>query len=332
MSEVDGSLMIPNSHLKLLPDDYLYHLGYSSAENLIDIFGDIKFVVIGGSIDRMRNFARYLSSVTGDEAVDLTKTDRYIMYKIGQTLSLSHGIGIPSMSILLHETIKLLSYIKATNTVIIRIGTSGGINVPAGSLIITNRSYNGYLEEKQELAILGQKVIRPTKLDNELAKQLQACHTDTKYDAILGGTMSTDDFYEGQARADGVLCEFSESDKLDFLKKLNELGIRNIEMECTFLAAITAICNLKCACVCVTLLDRLKGDQVLVSASEYKEFNERPQRLIAQFISQSLGSVGEKIVKPSVMFEEPEPKRKCEDKDEIIPRLAKIRREEFTNK
>ena len=33
------------------------------------------------------------------------------------------------MSILLHEVIKLLSYIKATDTVIIRMGTSGGIGM-----------------------------------------------------------------------------------------------------------------------------------------------------------------------------------------------------------
>ena len=33
------------------------------------------------------------------------------------------------MSILLHEIIKLLFYIKATNTIIIRMGTSGGIGM-----------------------------------------------------------------------------------------------------------------------------------------------------------------------------------------------------------
>ena len=45
--------------------------------------------------------------------------------------------------------------------------------------------------------MLGRRVIRPTKLDKELARQIQASNTDTEYVAILGGTMSTDDFYEG---------------------------------------------------------------------------------------------------------------------------------------
>ena len=46
-------------------------------------------------------------------------------------------------------------------------------------------------------AILGKKVIRPTKLDIGLAKRIQSCNSATDYEAILGGTMSTDDFYEG---------------------------------------------------------------------------------------------------------------------------------------
>ena len=34
--------------------------------------------------------------------------DRYAMYKVGPVLSVSHGMGVPSLSILLHELIKLM--------------------------------------------------------------------------------------------------------------------------------------------------------------------------------------------------------------------------------
>lgn len=88
-------------------------------------------------------------------------TDRYAMYKIGPVLSVSvcrkhflltwklqpshvlkivrkvfatclcfflqHGMGIPSISIMLHELIKLLHHAHCTDVTIIRIGTSGGI-------------------------------------------------------------------------------------------------------------------------------------------------------------------------------------------------------------
>lgn len=43
-----------------------------------------------------------------------------------------HGMGIPSIAIMLHELIKLLHHARCTDVTIIRIGTSGGI----GKLII----------------------------------------------------------------------------------------------------------------------------------------------------------------------------------------------------
>ena len=49
---------------------------------------------------------------------------------------------------------------------------------------------------------------------------------------------------------------------MEFLKKAEEKGIVNIEMECIVLGALCHACNVRCACVCVTLLDRLEGDQV----------------------------------------------------------------------
>lgn len=54
-------------------------------------------------------------------------TDRYVMFKVGPVLSVSHGIGIPSTSVMLHELIKLLYHARCSDVTVIRIGTSGGI-------------------------------------------------------------------------------------------------------------------------------------------------------------------------------------------------------------
>ena len=43
--------------------------------------------------------------------------------------------------------------------------------------------------------------------------------------------MCTYDFYEGQGRLDGAFCEFTEKDKMDYLEKLRDAGVVNIEME-----------------------------------------------------------------------------------------------------
>lgn len=61
---------------------------------------------------------------------------------------------------------------------------------------------------------------------------------------------------------DGAFCEFTENDKLDYLNKLLDFGVVNIEMESTIFGALTHHAGIRAAIVCVTLLDRMKGDQV----------------------------------------------------------------------
>lgn len=61
---------------------------------------------------------------------------------------------------------------------------------------------------------------------------------------------------------DGAFCDFTENDKMEYLGKLRDFGVINIEMECTIFAALTYHAGIRSAIVCVALLDRLKGDQV----------------------------------------------------------------------
>jgi len=50
-------------------------------------------------------------------------------------------MGIPSISIMLHELIKLLYHAKCSNITIIRIGTSGGIGIsPLDFFFSSNQS------------------------------------------------------------------------------------------------------------------------------------------------------------------------------------------------
>jgi hypothetical protein len=41
-------------------------------------------------------------------------------------------------------------------------------------------------------------------------------------------------FYESQGRLDGAFCDYSNSDKMEFLQKCKKLGIVNFEMEVKF--------------------------------------------------------------------------------------------------
>merc|ERR1711934_171078 len=77
--------------------------------------------------------------------------------------------------------------------------------------------------------------------------------------------------------------EHTEEEKMDFLKRLNEAGVKNIEMEATALAAITKAAGVRSGNVCVTIVNRLKGDQVTFTKEELTQFALRPQKLVATY-------------------------------------------------
>lgn len=75
-----------------------------------------------------------------------------IQFKVGPVLSISHGMGVPSVGILLHEMIKLMYHAKCKDPIFIRIGTCGGIGVEGGTVVITEEAVDGLLRNTYELA------------------------------------------------------------------------------------------------------------------------------------------------------------------------------------
>lgn len=49
----------------------------------------------------------------------------------------------------------------------------------------------------------------------------------------------------GQGRLDGAFCSYTERDKLDYLRKARDAGVRNIEMESSVFAAMCKMSGLK---------------------------------------------------------------------------------------
>ena len=102
-------------------------------------------------------------------------------------------------------------------------------------------------------------------MDLGLAKNLVLAGNQFEgYMTVLGKTISTDDFYEGQGRLDGAICEYKEEDKMNYLRDVASQGVKNMEMEALVFGALTHMAGVRSAVVCVTLLDRLKGDQVRI--------------------------------------------------------------------
>lgn len=89
-------------------------------------------------------------------------------------LSVSHGIGAPSISVLLHELAKLIHYAgcDVQSVPFIRVGTCGGLGVEPGTVIVTSQVYDGLLRPEYSLPICGKLVVRETCLDDQLAEEL----------------------------------------------------------------------------------------------------------------------------------------------------------------
>jgi uridine phosphorylase len=50
-----------------------------------------------------------------------------------------------------------------------------------------------------------------------MVKEIEDISRDLQINSVVGKTMCCDDFYEGQGRLDGAICEYTEQEKLEFL-------------------------------------------------------------------------------------------------------------------
>jgi uridine phosphorylase len=279
--------------------DFLYHLGLSTeTHDFPALFGDVKFVCCGGSMRRMEKLARFFVQELGivlpygTDLVNLCNSDRYVMYKVGPVLCVNHGIGVPSMSVMLHEVFKLLDHAEcAKNVVFFRLGTSGGIGYDAGTVIVATGAVNGLLEPVHESFVLGRRMKYPSLLDEKLSNEIYELANLVDFPVQLGKTMCADDFYEGQGRLDGAMCNYTEVDKFNFLRQAYEKGVRNIEMESSAFASYTCRAGFKAAIICTTVVNRLETDQIIATYETLKTWEERPCLLVALYIKHQLNKI-----------------------------------------
>nr|CAD7395428.1 unnamed protein product [Timema poppensis] len=212
-----------------------------------------------------------------------------------------HGMGMSSIGILLHEVIKLMYHARVKEPVFFRIGTSGGVGLEGGTVVISEEAVDGMLQPFMEIPlhqslfqpVLGKIMQRPSKLDKRLVRDLKSlADPNDPYDIVTGKTMCAIDFYEGQGRIDGAFCEFSESDKMEYLQNICAHGVKNIEMESLAFAALTHHAGIKAAVVCVTIVNRLLGDQIHAPKEVLDEWQLRPQKLISRYIKHYLSMKG----------------------------------------
>src|SRR3989344_4151128 len=275
-----------NPHLKNLQKDVLYHFGLDTTMDLQKMFGDVQVVCMMGSPVRAENFARITAkSLFLDSSVEaIGKTERFSLYKTGPIISVSHGMGMPSILIMLHEITKLLHYAGCENTEYIRIGTSGGVGVKLGTVVISEEALNANLEPWYEEVVLGQMQRTPTQFDQRLVDALLKSAGDIP--VVTGKTMSVDDFYEQQGRLDGALIpSFGHVEQEEYVRMLYQSGVRNIEMETSAMAAFCHRAGIRATAVCATVVERFYGDQVECSPEELDLFSRRAQNVVVKYLT-----------------------------------------------
>lgn len=272
--------------------DLLFHFGFGThIHDFKKFFGDVRYIVMGGSEGRMKNMAHLLrKKFQLDDSAKLENIatgGRYVMYKVGPVLCVNHNIGASTLSVVLHEMLKLCDHacIPREAIHIIRIGTSGGIGITPGDVIISHKAIDSLMNDHFQSAECGKLVPLKMKLDQDAAHELKNLADEMNMPNVLGGTMGTDDFYLGQGRLDGAFISYNQDDKFDFLRRLhNDYGIRNIEMEAHILSAFTHRAGVKCSIVCVAIVNRLGGDLILASEKTLRCWERAPCELVAEYI------------------------------------------------
>ena len=83
-------------------------------------------------------------------------------------------MGVPSLSILLHEIFKLLWHAGVEDATFFRIGTCGGIGTEPGTVVVTTEAVDGCLRNVHETVVLS--LVPNTILVEELF-QIQVLNT-----------------------------------------------------------------------------------------------------------------------------------------------------------
>lgn len=294
-----------NSKLQELAEEHFFHIENGNLNfnsNLKALLGDVKVVLMGGPPARAESVAKQLSQAFNLPISQHGSKERFAIYKVGPVISLSHGIGNASLSIILHEITKVLHYAGATDVTYIRIGTSGGVGVTPGTIVISQAGLNAAMENQMHTMVLGKRKSYCTDFDKDTIEELQSAGKRAKIACSVGKTVATDGYYEEQGRLDGaVAVPYTEADKLAWLQKLHDNGVLAMEMEGTQLAGFCNRTRIRSGMVCAALLNRLKGDQTPDQATpeQMGKWTNDAVTLVIEWIRSKFGDKmtnGKKIV------------------------------------
>lgn len=283
------------------PDVY-YHFGVSSEDPLLEPLREVQAVVMAGSGGRIKEFAERWSQLHGDsEIVAFPKEDRFVTRYTAGVLFASHGMGMPSASIALQELMRLVYFLKRGDEAALdevfwaRVGTSGGVGLPGGNVVV---STEGLLADLKPYRLLkggdGEYWFDGT-FPAATHEAILAANADSAIPVVPGKTVAGNEFFLEQYRLDGAICMETPESKMAWLEWIHAHGVRNIEMEGAMLAGYLNHWGFPSfATICATLLNRLEGDQVTATPEQLHQYSENSGIVLFHYLQARLdGGRGE---------------------------------------
>ncbi len=277
--------------------DVYYHFGVANDDPILEPLRDVKAVITAGSGGRIKEFAEHWSELNGGSPiVAFPKEDRFVTRYTAGVLFASHGMGMPSASIAVQELMRMVFFLKGGDLDAMdevfwaRIGTSGGVGLPGGTVVVSSEGLMADLKPYRllqggdgEYWFDGQF---PPDVYNAI---IAASAHDDQLSVVSGKTVAGNEFFLEQFRLDGAIRLETLESKMAWLQWLHDNGVRNIEMEGAMLAGYLNHWGFsKFAMICTTLLNRLEGDQVTSTPEQLHKFSEDSGVVMFNYLKSTL--------------------------------------------
>ncbi len=260
--------------------DVYYHFGVASDDPVLERFRDVRAIVMAGSGARIERFAKTWSDLnSGAEIIALPKEERFTTRYCAGVLFASHGMGMPSASIAVQELMRLVYFLKRGDLAAMdevfwaRVGTSGGVGLEGGTIVVTTE---GVMADLQPYRVLnggmGEYWFDST-FPADVVEAIIAANPELPM--VAGKTVASNEFFLEQFRLDGAVCMETPETKMAWLEWIHDNGVRNIEMEGAMMAGYLNHWGFsKFAVICCALLNRLHGDQVTATQEQLHQYSE----------------------------------------------------------
>ncbi|MBI1350710.1 MAG: uridine phosphorylase [Actinomycetales bacterium] len=276
--------------------DTYYHFGVASDDPLLEELRRVRAIILGGSGERARAFAEEWSRRNGGAPiVDFPKEDRFVTRYTAGVLFASHGMGMASASIALQELMRMVFFLKRgdlaemARVAWMRVGTSGGVGLPPGTVVVSTEGLMADLKPYRLLQGGHGEYWFDGTFPRDMVEDLMAAAEAAGVPAMPGKTVAANDFFLEQFRLDGAISMETPDSKMAWLRWLDENGVRNIEMEGAMVAGYLNYWGFpRFGMICVTIVNRLVGDQVTFTPEELHGFTEREGELLFTFLRREL--------------------------------------------